>query len=129
MTLSQILYVEDDADIRTICGMVLKSLYGVTLEVYCSCEEAITRSEAFAPQLVLLDVMMPGMDGPETLAALRRLPGLEKTPVIFMTAKVQAQEVEAYLRLGALGVIAKPFDPMSLSDQLRQLWNKSQEPN
>ncbi len=129
MTLSRILYVEDDPDIRTICVMVLESLHGFALEVCCSGEEAIAKAEAFAPQLVLLDVMMPGMDGPETLAALRRLPGLEKTPVIFMTAKVQAQEVEAYLRLGALGVIAKPFDPMSLSDQLRQLWNKSQEPN
>lgn len=129
MNLGRILYVEDDPDIRTICIMVLESLQGFELEACCSGEEAIAKAEAFAPQLVLLDVMMPGMDGPETLAALRRLPGLEKTPVVFMTAKVQAQEVQTYLELGALGVIAKPFDPMSLGDQLRELWNKNQEPD
>ncbi len=66
--------------------------------------------------------MMPGMDGPTTLGKLRQLPGLTDTPVIFMTAKVQPHEVEQYKALGALDVIAKPFDPMQLSDQIRAIW-------
>ena len=79
---------------------------------------------AFKPDLLLLDVMMPGMDGVSTLQALRRLPGFEQTPAMFMTAKVQAQEI-AQLRLqGAIDVIPKPFDPMTLSENIKSLWNK-----
>jgi len=70
-------------------------------------------------------VMMPGMDGPTTLAELRKLPGLENTPIIFMTAKVQPQEVEHFKSLGAVEVIAKPFDPMGLADQVREAWSKA----
>jgi two-component system, OmpR family, response regulator len=120
--LDRILYVEDDPDIQAIAVMVLDSISGFTLEPCSSGNEALTKAEAFAPDLILLDVMMPGMDGPETLQALRKIPSLEKTPVIFMTAKVQPQEVQGYLDLGAVGVIAKPFDPMTLSDQLREIW-------
>jgi len=70
--------------------------------------------------------MMPGMDGPTTLAELRKLPGMEDIPVIFMTAKVQPQEIEYFRSLGAMEVIAKPFDPMALADKVRQLWNAHQ---
>ncbi len=122
MGLQRILYVEDDPDIRTISVMVLESMEGFTLEVCSSGAEALARGPRFKPQLVLLDVMMPDMDGPETLAALRRFPELAETPVVFMTAKVQPQEIETYRRLGAVGVIAKPFDPMGLGAQLRQIW-------
>jgi CheY-like chemotaxis protein len=76
----------------------------------------------FAPDLVLLDVMMPEMDGPSTLAALRELPGMARIPVVFMTAKVQFAEITYYKSLGAREVISKPFDPMLLSDQLRRIW-------
>jgi two-component system, OmpR family, response regulator len=72
--------------------------------------------------MILLDVMMPGMDGPTTLRALRALPGLAQVPVAFMTAKVQPQEVEHYKSLGARDVIAKPFDPMALAVQVRSIW-------
>lgn len=80
------------------------------------------KAVASVPDLILLDVMMPGMDGPTTLAALRREPTLVDVPVVFITAKVQSSEVEFYTSLGALGVISKPFDPMALADQVRAIW-------
>lgn len=121
MELQRILYVEDDPDIQAIAAMVLESLNGFTLQTCSSGAEAIAKAGAFAPDLILLDVMMPEMDGPETLKKLREFPTLAATPVIFMTAKVQPQEVKSYLKLGAIGVIAKPFDPMTLADQLRSI--------
>ncbi|WP_331344043.1 response regulator [Cellvibrio sp. UBA7661] len=122
--LNRILYVEDDPDIQAIAMMVLETISGFTVEA-CSCgSDAQAKAVAFNPDLILLDVMMPGMDGPETLKGLRSFPELAQTPVVFMTAKVQPQEVEGYLKLGAVGVIAKPFDPMTLTQELRDIWSK-----
>ena len=84
----------------------------------------VAAADSFAPQLVLLDVMMPGMDGPQTLTELRKLPVMKDVPVVFMTAKAQTQEVTAYRELGAAGVIIKPFDPMTLSAQIREIWEQ-----
>jgi CheY-like chemotaxis protein len=124
-TLTKILYVEDDADIQSVARIALEVVGGFTLRSCGSGKEAIEpASSEFAPDLMLLDVMMPEMDGPTTLSHLRAMPGLEKTPVIFMTAKVQAIEVAYYKSLGAIGVIAKPFDPMQLASQIRQLWSE-----
>lgn len=124
--LTRILYVEDDPDIQAIAMMVLETISGFTVEA-CSCgSEALQKAVAFNPDLILLDVMMPGMDGPETLKGLRGFPELETTPVVFMTAKVQPQEVQAYLGMGAVGVIAKPFDPMTLAQELRDIWGRQQ---
>jgi len=120
--LDKILYVEDDPDIQAIAIMVLDTISGFAVEPCSSGAEAVSKAVAFNPDLILLDVMMPGMDGPETLQALRNLHELAHTPVVFMTAKVQPQEVQGYLDLGAAGVIAKPFDPMTLADQLRDIW-------
>lgn len=122
--LTRILYVEDDPDIQAIAVMVLETIHGFTLEACSSGSEALEKAVAFTPDLVLLDVMMPGMDGPETLKGLRSFPELAATPVVFMTAKVQPQEVEGYLKLGAIGVIAKPFDPMTLAQELRDIWTR-----
>lgn len=122
MELQRILYVEDDADIRAIAVMVLESINGFTLEVCASGAEALEKGQAFKPDLALLDVMMPGMDGPQTMNGLHQLIGLESLPIVFMTAKVQPQEVKNYLNLGAIGVIAKPFDPMTLAEQLHEIW-------
>lgn len=124
-TLKKILYVEDEPDIRLIAAMALESVGGFTLEVCDSGADALAKGQHFAPDLLLLDVMMPEMDGPTTLQALRRLPGLESTPVIFMTAKVQAQEIAGYRDFGALDVIAKPFDPMTLAAQVEAIWQRS----
>ncbi|WP_334187707.1 response regulator [Noviherbaspirillum sp.] len=121
--LSSILYVEDDPDIRTVAQMALEVVGGFSVTACASGAEALAAIERnLVPDLFLLDVMMPEMDGPATLSALRRLPPVSHVPAIFMTAKVQENEVALYKWLGAIGVIAKPFDPMQLSQQLRQLW-------
>jgi CheY-like chemotaxis protein len=122
--LNRILYVEDEADIRTVAQLALETVGGFTLQVWGSGEEAVKEGPGFAPDLILLDVMMPGMDGPSTLKALRAYQGLKEVPVIFMTAKVQPNEVQMYRDLGALDVIAKPFDPMKLAEQIRMIWNR-----
>lgn len=124
-TLNKVLYVEDEYDIRMVAQLALETVGGLTLKPCSNGEEAVKEGPGFAPDLILLDVMMPGMDGPTTLAALRELGTLKDTPVIFMTAKVQPSEVQRYRDLGALGVIAKPFDPMTLADQVREIWGRA----
>ena len=125
--LHRLLYVDDDPDIQIIASMALVEIGGLELLMCSSGREALSRYAGYAPQLVLLDVMMPGMDGPATLDALRRLPGWAGTPVVFVTAKVRNQERQRYVDLGAVEVIAKPFDPMTLADQLRTVWTKLPE--
>jgi two-component system OmpR family response regulator len=119
-----VLYVEDDPDIQSVAQMALELVGGFTLRTCSSGQEALAAARECVPDLLLLDVMMPDMDGMSTLAALRKLPNTATTPAIFMTAKVQASEVAHYKSLGALGVIAKPFDPMQLSQLVRQLWEE-----
>ncbi len=122
--LNSILYVEDDGDIQTVAQIALEVVGGFQLKTCSSGKEAIREAASFVPDLLLLDVMMPEMDGPTTLEGLRKCDNTKNTPVIFMTAKVQATEVAYYKSLGALGVIAKPFDPMSLATQVRKLWDE-----
>ena len=124
---SRILYVEDEPDIQAVAQLALESVGGFNLKVCSSGKEALDNASDFKPQLLLLDVMMPGMDGPSTLAELKKLPGLSDTPAIFMTAKVQTQEVEQLLTYGAIDVIAKPFDPMTLAETIRNIWDKNSE--
>ncbi|MDX1253266.1 MAG: response regulator [Gammaproteobacteria bacterium] len=123
--LQRILYAEDEADIRAVAQIALEAIGGLTLRACGSGKEAVEAAPEFMPELVLLDVMMPGMDGPATLAALRGIPEFAATPVIFMTAKVQPSEIAAYKALGAIDVIPKPFDPMTLATTIRQVWEKS----
>lgn len=125
-SLIHILYVEDDLDIQVVAQIALEVVGGFKLRTCSSGMDALKAvQEGYVPDLLLLDVMMPNMDGPTTLQDLRKLETTAKTPVIFMTAKVQASEKEYYLSLGAIDVIAKPFDPMSLATQVRQLWEAS----
>ncbi|MGH8858473.1 MAG: response regulator [Polaromonas sp.] len=120
--LSRILYVEDEPDIRVVAQMALEAVGGFTVIACAGGREALGAAPDARVDLLLLDVMMPGMDGPSTLQALRELPATANTPVIFMTAKVQATEVAAYKALGALDVIPNPFDPMELSAQIQRIW-------
>ena len=120
----RVLYVEDDPDIRAVVRLTLEALGGFTVEVCSSGDEALQRAPAFQPRLILLDVMMPGMDGPTTLGKLRELPQFTATPVIFITTRVQPDEVAGYMKLGAAGVIPKPFDPMTLSNQVQEIWER-----
>jgi CheY-like chemotaxis protein len=123
--LKRVLYVEDEDDIRTVATMALEALGGLEIVACGSGKEALAVAPGARADLLLLDVMMPGLDGPATLAALRALPQTASTPVIFMTAKVQASEIEQYRSLGALDVIAKPFDPMTLAEQVKAIWQKA----
>jgi two-component system, OmpR family, response regulator len=120
--LTRILYVEDEPDIRVVAQMALEAVGGFTVIACASGQEALNAAPGAKADLLLLDVMMPGMDGPSTLKGLRELPATANTPVIFMTAKVQAAEVAVYKGLGALEVIPKPFDPMELSAQIQRIW-------
>ncbi|OOZ40560.1 hypothetical protein BOW53_07205 [Solemya pervernicosa gill symbiont] len=113
-----VLYVEDEPDIREVAEFALED-EGFELIQCASGLEALEKGEGLTADLILLDVMMPGMDGPSTLTRLRELPNLCNTPAIFMTAKVQPNEVAEYKAMGALGVIAKPFDAMTLADVIR----------
>jgi CheY-like chemotaxis protein len=125
--LNRILYVEDEADIRVIAEIALEVVGGFTLTSCASGREALEVAERAAPDLLLLDIMMPGMDGLSTLEALRAHPVTADTPVIFMTAKVQAAEIAHYKSLGALDVIPKPFDPMALAEQIRSIWSRPRQ--
>lgn len=116
--LLKVLYVEDEPDIRAVAEFALED-EGFELTSCASGPEALARAAERHWDLLLLDVMMPGMDGPTTLQHLRALPGLAETPVLFMTAKVQAAELEHYRALGAIGVISKPFDALNLGDTIR----------
>ncbi|MDD2914787.1 MAG: response regulator [Gallionella sp.] len=122
--LTRILYVEDEPDIQTVARLALEALGGFTVEICSSGGEALQRAPDFQPQLILLDVMMPGMDGPTMLGKLREFPRFASTPVVFMTAKVQSSEVAGYLEIGAVDVIPKPFDPMTLSSQVQNIWER-----
>ena len=120
--LQRILYVEDEPDIQAVAQIALETVGGFTIKICQHGHQALAEAAAFKPDLLLLDVMMPDMDGPTTLAQLHKQPELAHIPAVFMTAKVQPHEVQEYRDLGAIDVIAKPFDPMTLSDNLRDIW-------
>ncbi|WP_324751968.1 response regulator [Roseovarius sp. Pro17] len=117
----KVLHVEDDADIREISQMAL-ALSGEFLVMQSkSGEEALKQAETFRPDVILLDVMMPGMTGPQTLERMRQLPSVANVPAIFMTARTQQIDIDGLLRAGAVDVISKPFDPMSLGHTIREI--------
>jgi len=123
--LNNILYVEDDPRIQTITRLTLEKIGGFNVKVCSSGKEALNAISEFKPELLLLDVMMPDMDGPTTLLALRRIQGYENIPGIFITAKAQYQEIDSYKEYNILDVISKPFDPMTLSASIRAIWEKN----
>jgi CheY-like chemotaxis protein len=120
MSKLRILYVDDEADIREIASMSLSLDGDIEVKACASGSEALQVAPTWQPSLILLDVMMPGMDGPETLASLKADPRTAAIPAVFITARTQSYEIERFLSLGAVGVIAKPFDPMTLAGQARQ---------
>lgn len=119
---NRVMCVEDDPDIRMILEFSLGRMGGLKI---CLCESgsrALEQVATFLPQLVLLDVMMPELSGPQTLLKLRELPSMQGVPVVFLTAKAMQDEVEALLEHGATGVIVKPFDPVTLPQNIRIYW-------
>ncbi len=115
----RILYVDDEADIREVASLSLELDPDFEILTCASGHEALVRAGEWMPHLILLDVMMPGMDGPTTLGRLREQPETASIPVVFITARTQSAEIEGFLGLGARGVIAKPFDPMALAGQVK----------
>lgn len=122
--LERILYAEDEPDIQEIVSLALEEIGGFTVKICSNGREAVDACADFKPDLLLLDVMMPRLDGPTALSEIRQLPGMERIPIIFMTAKVQPQEITRYKEMGAIAVIPKPFDPMSLADTVRHIWDQ-----
>jgi len=123
-TLNKILYVEDEPDIQAVAKLALESVGGFEVLICSSGAEALEQATAFKPDVFLLDVMMPGMEGPDTLVALLKTEDLENTPAIFLPAKALPVGVKRYKNLGALGVIPKPFDPMTLAEQVKEIWGR-----
>lgn len=120
--LGSILYIDDETDIREVVELSLGLAPELEVRTCDSGERALELMSRRRPDLVLLDVMMPGLDGPATLARLRADPQLRSIPVIFMTAKALPREIERFLSLGAVAVIPKPFDPLQLADQIAAIW-------
>ncbi len=121
-TLSRILHVEDDEDILMIARLALADLGGFEVMQCSSGSEAIAKAREFEPDLLLLDYMMPEMNGMQTLQALRQIAELSQTPAIFMTAKAMENIEGEMSGMGVLGRITKPFDPVTLPNEIRRFW-------
>jgi CheY-like chemotaxis protein len=119
MTDIRILLVDDEPDIREVVDVSLGLDREFRMRACASGADALVTAAEWSPSLILLDVMMPLMDGPTTLANLRKNPKTAKIPVVFLTARTQAGEIEQYIALGARGVLSKPFDPMTLAASVR----------
>lgn len=115
-----ILLIDDEDDIREVAAMSLETVAGWRVTCASSGENAVEAAEHVAPDAILLDVMMPEYDGPQTLRLLRQNPKTRSIPVLFLTAKVQAIERQRLKDMGASGILAKPFDPMKLADEIAQ---------
>jgi DNA-binding response OmpR family regulator len=120
---SVILHVDDDRDTLEITRLALQVVDSFTLHQFDNAEAALSQAVDLRPDLLLLDVMMPGMSGPELWRALRVMQGAGEIPTIFMTARADDEALSDLVRRGALHVITKPFDPMTLGAQIREAWN------
>ena len=120
--LERILYAEDEDDIREIALLAIEALGGFKCVTCNSGVDVIALAHSFKPQLILLDVMMPVMDGPTTLQALKQDSELQDIPVIFLTAKIMSEELARFKLMGAIDIISKPFDPMTLAKQIQTIW-------
>ncbi|MFL6547294.1 MAG: response regulator [Povalibacter sp.] len=120
--LRTVLYVDDEPDIREIVEMSLGLIDGLNVHTRGSGESALADIASIAPDMLLIDVMMPGLDGPATVARLREQSRWARLPFVFMTAKAMPQEVARFKEIGAVDVIAKPFDPMDLGNRVVAIW-------
>lgn len=120
-----LLLIDDDDDIREVASLSLEMTQGWTIRTANGGLAGIAVAGTCTPDAILLDVMMPDMDGPDTLRVLQSQEATKAIPVIFLTAKVQAADRESFMRLGVRGIIAKPFDPITLGEQINALlaWN------
>ncbi len=114
----RVLIIDDEDDIREVAAMSLETVAGWEVMVANSGAQGLTRAATYKPDAILLDVMMPGMDGPTTFRELRKNPVTAKIPVLFLTAKVQATDRRRFADLGIHAVLVKPFDPLTLPAQI-----------
>ena len=121
--LSKILVVDDEPDIREIASIALERMGGYTVQLCADGPSAIATAAEFQPQLVLLDMMMPQMDGLQTLDELRKIPATAEVPIIFVTAKAQPDELALYKEKSGADVISKPFDPLVLPAAVQEIWD------
>jgi two-component system OmpR family response regulator len=122
--LKKIMLVEDEPDIQLVTRLTLEHVGNYEVLICASGAEALQSVAAYAPDLILLDNMMPGMDGIATMEALRGLPDVAATPMVFLTASTQDEVRQDLLRRGALDVIFKPFEPRALVEQIRSIWQR-----
>lgn len=122
---STVMHVEDDEDIQEITKMALEMIGGLAVIQFLSGADAVANAESCRPDVLLLDVMMPGMDGEQTLAALRAFPHLKDIPAIFMSAQTSGSSERLLETTDAVGYITKPFDPITLADKLLELAGKT----
>lgn len=125
--LKKILYAEDEPDVQTVVELTIQSMSNYQIKICDNGKKLLECVNDYNPDLILLDVMMPEMDGPTTFKNLQANEETKNIPVIFMTAKAQVHEVETFKETGALGVITKPFDPINLCDEIQTIWNSKYE--
>ncbi|SFL31072.1 Response regulator receiver domain-containing protein [Loktanella salsilacus] len=117
----RLLHVEDDLDILEIASMSIEMAGGFELLQCENATDALRMAPEFKPDAMLFDMMLPKMSGVQLMAAIREVPGFATTPIIFMTARAQPHERRELIEKGALDVIVKPFDPISLGDQIKAI--------
>ena len=122
--LNRVCYVEDDEDIQRIVRMSLERVGKMTVEVVTDPTKAIDAMKVFKPDLVMLDWMMPAIDGPTLFRQMKARPETSSLPVVFITAKAAQRDLDELTSLGAAGTISKPFSPKDLPEQLRAIWSK-----
>jgi CheY-like chemotaxis protein len=127
--LKKILYVDDEPSVSQVAVLVLQKIGGFDVLACTSGQEALNAVEGFQPDLLLLDVMMPEMDGPATLEKLRVLPVAANVPVIFMTGRSRPEDITSLKALGAIDVITKPFDPAGLPELIYSIWQQATRSN
>ncbi len=121
-SLNKIIVIEDEVDILTIIKYALERIGHYTVEYCNSGAKALQQIENFVPDLILMDIMMPEVDGLTVLKNIREKTPLAHIPIIFMTARSQPDEIKNYIKAGAIGVITKPFDPLTLPEKIRTIW-------
>lgn len=125
MVCKKVLIIDDEDDIREVAALTLETMAAYEVVTAPNGLAGLEKARLFQPDVILLDVMMPGIDGPTTFQRLREMESTSAIPVIFMTAKVQSGDRLYLSQLGALGIIAKPFDPMTLADEVSALLQAS----
>lgn len=123
--LKKILYAEDEPDVHTLVELTIQTMSDYEIKICNNGKKLLECVEEYKPDLILLDVMMPEMDGPTTFKTLQSKETTKKIPVIFVTAKAQVHEVEKFKEIGSWGVITKPFTLMNLCDEIQEIWNNN----